>query len=283
MKTNNITNNSDSTLSIYLKEISKKQLLSAEEENIIILLAQSGNEKARDILVETNLRFVVKIAKQFKTSSLDLEDLISEGNLGLITAIDKFDTTKGYKFISYAVWWIRQSIMKAINDTGSLIRLPLNRTNDLIKIKKAQNQYFSETGHDASIETLASLVDMEEDVIETLLSSSQEISSLDAALSSDGQSTFTDLLPDDSFSSEELILQDALKDDINTVLSKLKDREREVLVLRYGLNNNPALSLNDIGNKFNLTKERIRQIENRALSKISTSDAKVLLSNYHIA
>ena len=283
MKTNNITNNSDSTLSIYLKEISKKQLLSAEEENIIILLAQSGNEKARDILVETNLRFVVKIAKQFKTSSLDLEDLISEGNLGLITAIDKFDTTKGYKFISYAVWWIRQSIMKAINDTGSLIRLPLNRTNDLIKIKKAQNQYFGETGHDASIETLASLVDIEEDVISTLLSSSQEISSLDAALSSDGQSTFTDLLPDDSFSSEELILQDALKDDINTVLSKLKDREREVLVLRYGLNNNPALSLNDIGNKFNLTKERIRQIENRALSKISTSDAKVLLSNYHIA
>ena len=259
-------------LSIYLKEINKVPLLDHDEEYQLALRAQKGDEKARERLINANLRFVVAVAKKFQGQGLPLEDLIDEGNIGLLIALDKFEPDKGYHFISYAVWWIRQSIMKAICEKSRAVRLPLNRANELFQIQKAQKNLMHSSGSaDVSIEEIAQEAGLEPELVNELLSISRDTVSFDSPVTAGGEATTSklgDFIEDEGFGPEELAMQKCLKEDINTVLSTLSDKEREIITLRFGLNNNAPMSLKEIGEIFNLTKERIRQIEKRAIERL---------------
>lgn len=271
-------------LSIYLKEINRVPLLDHDEEYQLALRAQKGDEKARERLISANLRFVVAVAKKFQGQGLPLEDLIDEGNIGLLIALDKFEPDKGYHFISYAVWWIRQSIMKAICEKSRAVRLPLNRANELFQIQKAQKSLMHSSGSaDVSIEEIAQEAGLEPELVNELLSISRDTVSFDTPVTAGGESTTSrlgDFIEDEGFGPEELAMQKCLKEDINTVLSTLSDKEREIIILRFGLNNNAPMSLKEIGEIFNLTKERIRQIEKRALERLKQPSRARLLESY---
>ena len=271
-------------LSIYLKEINKVPLLDHDEEYQLALRAQKGDEKARERLINANLRFVVAVAKKFQGQGLPLEDLIDEGNIGLLIALDKFEPDKGYHFISYAVWWIRQSIMKAICEKSRAVRLPLNRANELFQIQKAQKNLMHTSGSaDVSIEEIAQEAGLEPELVNELLSISRDTVSFDSPVTAGGESTTSklgDFIEDEGFGPEELAMQKCLKEDINTVLSTLSDKEREIITLRFGLNNNAPMSLKEIGEIFNLTKERIRQIEKRALERLKQPSRARILEAY---
>ena len=271
-------------LSIYLKEINKVPLLDHDEEYQLALRAQKGDEKARERLINANLRFVVAVAKKFQGQSLPLEDLIDEGNIGLLIALDKFEPDKGYHFISYAVWWIRQSIMKAICEKSRAVRLPLNRANELFQIQKAQKNLMHSSGSaDVSIEEIAQEAGLEPELVNELLSISRDTVSFDSPVTAGGEATTSklgDFIEDEGFGPEELAMQKCLKEDINTVLSTLSDKEREIITLRFGLNNNAPMSLKEIGEIFNLTKERIRQIEKRALERLKQPSRARILEAY---
>lgn len=271
-------------LSIYLKEINKVPLLDHDEEYQLALRAQKGDEKARERLINANLRFVVAVAKKFQGQGLPLEDLIDEGNIGLLIALDKFEPDKGYHFISYAVWWIRQSIMKAICEKSRAVRLPLNRANELFQIQKAQKNLMHSSGSaDVSIEEIAQEAGLEPELVNELLSISRDAVSFDSPVTAGGEATTSklgDFIEDEGFGPEELAMQKCLKEDINTVLSTLSDKEREIITLRFGLNNNAPMSLKEIGEIFNLTKERIRQIEKRALERLKQPSRARILEAY---
>lgn len=271
-------------LSIYLKEINRVPLLDHDEEYQLALMAQKGDEKARERLINANLRFVVAVAKKFQGQGLPLEDLIDEGNIGLLIALDKFEPDKGYHFISYAVWWIRQSIMKAICEKSRAVRLPLNRANELFQIQKAQKNLMHTSGSaDVSIEEIAQEAGLEPELVNELLSISRDTVSFDSPVTAGGESTTSklgDFIEDEGFGPEELAMQKCLKEDINTVLSTLSDKEREIITLRFGLNNNAPMSLKEIGEIFNLTKERIRQIEKRALERLKQPSRARILEAY---
>ena len=271
-------------LSIYLKEINKVPLLDHDEEYQLALRAQKGDEKARERLINANLRFVVAVAKKFQGQGLPLEDLIDEGNIGLLIALDKFEPDKGYHFISYAVWWIRQSIMKAICEKSRAVRLPLNRANELFQIQKAQKNLMHSSGSaDVSIEEIAQEAGLEPELVNELLSISRDTVSFDSPVTAGGEDTTSklgDFIEDEGFGPEELAMQKCLKEDINTVLSTLSDKEREIITLRFGLNNNAPMSLKEIGEIFNLTKERIRQIEKRALERLKQPSRARILEAY---
>ena len=271
-------------LSIYLKEINKVPLLDHDEEYQLALKAQKGDEKARERLINANLRFVVAVAKKFQGQGLPLEDLIDEGNIGLLIALDKFEPDKGYHFISYAVWWIRQSIMKAICEKSRAVRLPLNRANELFQIQKAQKNLMHSSGSaDVSIEEIAQEAGLEPELVNELLSISRDTVSFDSPVTAGGEATTSklgDFIEDEGFGPEELAMQKCLKEDINTVLSTLSDKEREIITLRFGLNNNAPMSLKEIGEIFNLTKERIRQIEKRALERLKQPSRARILEAY---
>ena len=271
-------------LSIYLKEINKVPLLDHDEEYQLALRAQKGDEKARERLINANLRFVVAVAKKFQGQGLPLEDLIDEGNIGLLIALDKFEPDKGYHFISYAVWWIRQSIMKAICEKSRAVRLPLNRANELFQIQKAQkNLMHSSCSADVSIEEIAQEAGLEPELVNELLSISRDTVSFDSPVTAGGEATTSklgDFIEDEGFGPEELAMQKCLKEDINTVLSTLSDKEREIITLRFGLNNNAPMSLKEIGEIFSLTKERIRQIEKRALERLKQPSRARILEAY---
>ena len=271
-------------LSIYLKEINRVPLLDHDEEYQLALRAQKGDEKARERLISANLRFVVAVAKKFQGQGLPLEDLIDEGNIGLLIALDKFEPDKGYHFISYAVWWIRQSIMKAICEKSRAVRLPLNRANELFQIQKAQKSLMHSSGSaDVSIEEIAQEAGLEPELVNELLSISRDTVSFDTPVTAGGESTTSrlgDFIEDEGFGPEELAMQKCLKEDINTVLSTLSDKEREIIILRFGLNNNAPMSLKEIGEIFNLTKERIRQIEKRALERLKQPSRARILESY---
>lgn len=287
MTNNSLINENEShVLSLYLEEINRIPMLTNEEESILARKAKMGDKKAFDRIINANLRFVVSVAKKFRGQGLALEDLINEGNIGLITALEKFEPEKGYHFISYAVWWIRQSIMKAISEKGRAVRLPLNRANELVQIQKARSELVHETDSD---EVDASLISqktgLDETLVKDLISISQDLVNLDASVKSKDESsaTFSDFISSQDKGPEEETVDESLRLEIMDMLSYLSPRERQILEMRYGLNGKKPMSLKEIGELYGLTKERIRQIEKRSLEKLRMLSEKKELSCYTVA
>ena len=261
----------DNVLALYLKDINKIPLLTREEENDLAIKAARGDEKAKHKIVNANLRFVVNVAKKYQNRGLDLTDLISEGNIGLLTAIERFDVTKGYHFISYAVWWIRQAILKAICEKSRPIRLPLNRANELVQIEKARKTLTGNKSEEEEIAEVAGMLNMDSAHVRDIIRISRDMVSLDSALRpADADSaTIGEFLEDDQYENpEQSAINMTMREDIDSVLDSLSEKEAEVLRYRYGLNGSSSMSLKEVGDVFNLTKERIRQIEKKALRRL---------------
>jgi len=271
-----------SSLSVYLREINKIPLLTREEEVELAKRAKAGDKEAKEKLIKANLRFVVNVAKKYQNQGLSLSDLISEGNLGLITAVDKFDVDKGYHFISYAVWWIKQSILKAICEKSRMIRLPLNRANELLQIEKVKREIGSNKDGEADIEEIADFLDMDKNRINDLINASRDFVSLETPLSSDKDAnTISDLMEDTKGADpEKILINKTLQDSIEDVLSTLTEKESAVIRYRFGLNGEKPHSLKEIGDKYNLTKERIRQIEKKAISRLRHPSRSSKLESY---
>jgi RNA polymerase primary sigma factor len=271
-----------SSLSVYLREINKIPLLTRQEEVNLAKGARDGDQDSKDRLIKANLRFVVNVAKKYQNQGLTLSDLISEGNLGLITAVDKFDVDKGYHFISYAVWWIKQSILKAICEKSRMIRLPLNRANELLQIEKVKREIGSNKDGEADIEEIADFLDMDKSRINDLINASKEFVSLETPLSSDKDAnTISDLMEDTKGADpEEVLIDQTLQESIEKVLSTLTEKESNVIRYRFGLNGERPHSLKEIGDKYNLTKERIRQIEKKAISRLRHPSRSQKLKSY---
>ncbi|MDD3058916.1 MAG: sigma-70 family RNA polymerase sigma factor [Sphaerochaeta sp.] len=284
MLTNTETSGYDDAniLSIYLKEINRIALLTPEEELVLARRAQQGDEFARKRMIESNLRFVVNVAKKYQNQGLPLSDLINEGNIGLMTALEKFDPEKGYHFISYAVWWIRQAIMKAINEKSRAVRLPLNRTNELLQIQKAQRSLMKDLNtEDPSMEEIGELAGFDAQHVSNLLSISRELVSLDAPVFNDGSaSNIGDFLEDETQNPERSLIDQSLKDDVRSLLATLSDKEREIIELRFGLDGKNPMSLKEIGELYNLTKERIRQIEKKAIERLRAPNKSKMVESY---
>ena len=273
----------DDILSIYLKEINKVPLLTREEEVELCEKARKGDKAAKDKIVEANLRFVVKVAKKYQNHGLDLTDLISEGNIGLLNAIEKFDPSLGYHFISYAVWWINQSILKAVSEKSRAIRLPLNRANELVRIEYASNLINGTLTEAEEVEQIAQMLNMSEARVRELLSISSDMVSLDAKVSSkdSDNSVLGDYYEDQTYEGPEVsTVNKALKADMNKLLKTLKPNEAKVIRLRYGLNGLKPMSLQEIGQECNLTKERVRQIEKKAIFRLQNPARMKRLDGY---
>lgn len=269
MTNTNKHSNENTSLSLYLKEIEKIPLLDRDEEYKLAVMAKKGDSYARNRLVESNLRFVVSIAKQYQNRGLPLSDLISEGNIGLLTAMDKFEPEKGYHFISYAVWWIRQSILKAIGEKSRMIRLPMNRTADLVQILQAKTNLEENSYNDASIEDIAAECGMTKDQVLEVMQMSREVSSLDAPVGAEEDSSFGDFIESDLQKPDDVVMDEALKESVRKILDTLPERERGIIALRFGLEGKKPMSLKEVGELYNLTKERIRQIEKKVLGQLS--------------
>jgi RNA polymerase primary sigma factor len=272
----------ENILSMYLKEINRIPLLSREDEDKYARAAAKGEQRAKDMLVKSNLRFVVNVAKKYQNQGLPLADLISEGNIGLINAIERYDVDKGYHFISYAVWWIRQAILKAVCEKSRMIRLPLNRANELVQIEKARKMLEGAMTEDEEVREIARLLEMDPDHVSDLVSVSREFVSLETPVFDERDSSVVgDFVENTMYTPpEEYVIEQNLKEDINEVLHTLSDKEREVLEFRFGLNGNRAMSLKEIGDRFKLTKERIRQIEKSALKRLSQPNRTEVLESY---
>jgi RNA polymerase primary sigma factor len=272
----------ENILSMYLKEINRIPLLTREEEDGYARAAARGEKQAKDMLVKSNLRFVVNVAKKYQNQGLPLADLISEGNIGLINAIERYDVDKGYHFISYAVWWIRQAILKAICEKSRMIRLPLNRANELVQIEKARKVLEGAMTEDEEIKEIARLLEMDADHVADLVAVSREFVSLETPVFDERDSSVVgDFIENTAYAApEDYVVEQNLKDDINEVLHTLSDKEREVIEYRFGLNGRRAMSLKEIGDRFKLTKERIRQIEKSALSRLSQPNRTGRLESY---
>jgi RNA polymerase primary sigma factor len=271
-----------SSMVIYLEEINRIPLLKRNEEIKLATEVKNGSSTAKHKLIKANLRFVVNVAKKYQNQGLSLEDLINEGNLGLITAVDRYDVDRGYHFISYAVWWIKQSILKAISEKSRMIRLPLNRANELLQIEKAKRQIEWNKGGDADIDEIADFVAMEKEHVVNVLNASKTIASLEAPLSSNKDAnSITELMEDsENESPEQTTINNALQESITEALSTLDDREAQIIKYRFGLEGVQRLSLKEIGDRFQLTKERIRQIEKRAISRLQHPSRSGKLESY---
>ena len=263
--------NDENVLSMYLKDINKVSLLSRDEETDLALKAKAGDKAAKDKIVNANLRFVVNVAKKYQNHGLDLPDLISEGNIGLLTAVDRFDVSKGYHFISYAVWWIRQSILKAICEKSRAIRLPLNRANELVQIEHARKLMTGDKTEEQEFTEVARMLKMDKQHVREMVNISRDMISLDAqvASSDNDRTSVSDFIEDERYDNpDEEAISNAMKRDIGDVLNTLKPNEAKVLSLRYGLNGTRPMSLKEVGDTCNLTKERIRQIEKHAIVRM---------------
>lgn len=272
----------DSALSLYLKEINRVPLLTREEETDLARRAAAGEKAAKDRLISANLRFVVNVAKKYQNQGLPLDDLISEGNIGLINAIERFDVEKGYHFISYAVWWIRQSILKAICEKSRSIRLPLNRANELVQIEKMRKELFSIKGEEPTAEEIAQALHMDEKQVGELIHVSREMVSLESPVFTDKDtSVLSDFVEDRKYQSpEETLIYSNLRRDLNQALGELTDKEARIIEHRFGLNDRKPLSLKEIGVQFKLTKERIRQIEKKAIQRLTAPGETMELASY---
>jgi len=269
------------SLDKYLQEIGKVDLLTAEEEIELAIKIKEGDKKALEKLTKANLRFVVSVAKQYQNQGLSLGDLINEGNLGLIKAGKRFDETRGFKFISYAVWWIRQSILQALAEQSRIVRLPLNRVGALSKIGRAYSNLEQEFEREPSADELAEELDMDvKEVTDTLKISSKHVS-VDAPFSSGEENRLLDVIKNDEQPSpDNMLLSESLKTEIASALSTLPEREAEVLRLYYGLETEHAMTLEEIGEKFNLTRERVRQIKEKAIRRLRHASKSKHLRTY---
>jgi len=277
--TQSITNRESQSLDKYLHEIGKVDLITAEEEVILAQKIREGDQVALERLTKTNLRFVVSVAKQYQNQGLTLGDLINEGNLGLIKAAKRFDETKGFKFISYAVWWIRQSILQAIAEQSRIVRLPLNQVGSLSKISKAFSKLEQEFEREPSPEELADTLETTVDKISDTLSNSGRHVSMDAPFVTGEENTLLDVLDNHEPMTDSNLINESLAEEIRRSLSSLTEREREIVVLFFGLGSSSPFSLEEIGEKFNLTRERVRQIKDKALQRLRhTSRSKILKS-----
>ena len=259
----------NNNISLYFADAKREKLLTREEEIELTQRLKKGDSQARAKLIRSNLRFVISIAKQYKNSGLLLEDLIGEGNLGLIIATDRFDPDKGYHFISYAVYWIRQSILRAINEKSRLIRLPLNKAMDLVDLERAVHQCYYKTGHMPDVEDLAAILKKEPREIRNIMSMNNEYVSLEKDFNMGGvKDRLADVVEDKNSKTVEDILSDKeLTEELKIAMEELSDIEKEIINARYGLDQEKK-TLKEVGDKYSFTKERIRQIEKKALKKM---------------
>jgi RNA polymerase primary sigma factor len=272
----------ENILAIYLKEINRIPLLTREEEDSIARAAARGNTTARDKLVRSNLRFVVNVAKRYQGHGLPLPDLISEGNIGLIKAVEKYDADRGFHFISYAVWWIRQTILKSLADQSRLIRLPVSRANDLIQIEKAKKLLAGSTSSETEIRELAQLLTMDESHIEDTLAVSRETLSLEKSVDAGrNASPLGNFIVDNRYDApDQAMFKKFLKHDIEEVLNTLSSKEAEIIRCRFGLGQRKPMNFQEIGDYFDLSKERIRQIEEKAIRLLQQPSRKSKLEAY---
>lgn len=274
-----ITNRDSQAVEKYLQEISKISLLTPEEETTLAQRIKMGDENALERLVTGNLRFVVSVAKQYQHQGLSLSDLINEGNLGLIKAARRFDETKGFKFISYAVWWIRQSILQALAEQGRLVRLPQNKIGTYNKANKAYIAFEQENEREPSTEELAEMMEMNESDINTIFQSNSRHMSLDAPVHEAEDVAMRDLLKGGDVTDDD-VMQDSLREEIRRVLQSLSPRESEIVFAYFGLDGENGTSIEQIGQKYNLTKERIRQIKERAIKRLQKARYSNALKAY---
>lgn len=279
--TKSITNRESASLEKYLSEIGKEGMINAEEEVRLAKRIRDGDQDSLDKLTRANLRFVVSVAKQYQNQGLSLPDLINEGNLGLIKAAKRFDETRGFKFISYAVWWIRQSILQAIAEQSRIVRLPLNQVGSLGRISKAFSKLEQEYEREPSAEELAALTDIPIDKISDALRISGKHVSMDAPFSNGEENTLLDVIENaESPRADIQLMTESLNKEIDRSLSTLTEREREVIVLFFGLGLTHGLTLEEIGDKFDLTRERVRQIKEKAIRRLRHKQRCKLLKSY---
>ena len=280
--TKSITNRESQSLEKYLQEIGKVDLITPEEEVKLARLIKQGDQKALDRLTKANLRFVVSVAKQYQNQGLSLPDLINEGNLGLIKAAQRFDETRGFKFISYAVWWIRQSILQALAEQSRIVRLPLNKVGLTNRIQKAYSQLEQEFEREPSADELATLLEMDIEEVSATLGIAARHVSVDTPLAEGEDNTLLDVLenPNAEKTDNALDHTESLKVEIERSLKALTERQKEVICFFFGIGVDHPMSLEDIGEKFSLTRERVRQIKDKAITKLRTVNRCKLLRTY---
>jgi len=278
--TKSITNREGESLDKYLQEISKEGLLTMEEEVELAARVRKGDQKALETLTRANLRFVVSVAKQYQNQGLSLPDLINEGNLGLIKAAERFDETRGFKFISYAVWWIRQSILQAIAEQSRIVRLPLNQVSSVNKISQVLNRFEQENERRPSVDEISDQIDLPMEKIDEALSINGKHVSMDAPFADGEDNSLLDVLVNDnSPSADKQLVLESLRQEIQKVLSFLNERERMIIEAYYGINQ-PEMTLDEIGVKYGLTRERVRQIKEKAIRRLRNSTQNKMLKSY---
>jgi RNA polymerase primary sigma factor len=279
--TQSITKRDGITLDKYLSEIAKEELITAEEEVKLAVKIRGGDEKALDKLTRANLRFVVSVSKQYQGQGLTLPDLINEGNVGLIKAAKKFDETRGFKFISYAVWWIRQSIIQAISEQSRLVRLPLNKIGSLGKIRKGMSQLEQQLEREPNAKELSDYLELSENEVENALKLQSRHLSVDAPFAEGENHGLLDVIEDTtSLKADSALMEESLKKEIKRTLAKLPDRESQVVKLFYGIDGVREISLDEIGVQFNLTRERVRQIKEKAIKRLRNDNKQALLKGF---
>ena len=280
--TKSITNRESQSLEKYLQEIGKVDLITPEEEVQLAIKIKEGDQKALEKLTKANLRFVVSVAKQYQNQGLSLSDLINEGNLGLIKAAQRFDETRGFKFISYAVWWIRQSILQALAEQSRIVRLPLNKVGLSNKISKAYSQLEQEFEREPSTEELAEILEIGIEEVETTLGVAARHVSVDAPFMDSEDNSLLDVLsnPNADIADTVLAHDDSLRLEIDRSLSTLTERQRDVIKLYFGIGVEHPMSLEDIGEKFSLTRERVRQIKEKAIRRLKHTSRSRMLKSY---
>lgn len=275
-----ITNRESASLDKYLQEIGHEELLTTDEEVELAQRIRKGDKRALERLTKANLRFVVSVAKQYQNQGLSLPDLINEGNVGLIKAAEKFDETRGFKFISYAVWWIRQSILQAIAEQSRLVRLPLNQVGSVNKITRELNKFEQEHERKPSVDEIAERVDLPEDKIADAMKANSRHVSMDAPIADGEDSSMIDFLAGESSNTDRELAIESLKAEVSRILKLLTDKEQKVLRAFFGIDGSPEMTLDEIGEKYNLTRERVRQIKEKALRRLRHNTKNKLLKSY---
>ena len=278
--TKSITNRESAALERYLQEIGKEEMVTAEEEVELAQRIRKGDQKALERLTKANLRFVVSVAKQYQNQGLGLADLINEGNMGLIKAAERFDETRGFKFISYAVWWIRQSILQAIAEQSRIVRLPLNQVGSVAKVNRVLSKFEQENERRPSVDEISERIDLPEDKIDDALRAQNKHISMDAPIyeGEDGNMLDT-MVNDDSPMADYQLLKESLKEEIHSALNGLSDREKSVIEAFYGIGM-PEMTLDEIGSKYGLTRERVRQIKEKAIRRLRNNTYNEVLKTY---